>query len=620
MIRLALRSLILGFIVSGFLASVSASAADLSAPVIVTASRVAQTADEALASVSVLTREDIERSQARDALSLLRALPGVDVVRTGAPGGQTSVFLRGSNSNHTLVLVDGVRVASSLSGQFNWANLDPALIERIEIVRGPRATLYGSDAIGGVIQIFTRQTQGANLAGELGAYRTRAAEAGFGIGDRVRFGVNGSYRNTRGFSATHPGAGFIYDPDRDGQTQSGINTRLATSIGSWADVELSGLSNTQNTDFDSGPQYSKADNRSGQARLRTHVGSWTQTLVFGRAADTLRSFEGFRTDLRSWRSQVDWQHDIDLGGGSLVTAGANYYDDDARNIDVATETITIREGIHNRAAYLNWLGRFGVTQTELGARVDDHSRFGSHLTGQGALGLALGRWRVRASYGTAFKAPDINQLFHPGVFINPPGAFFFSGNPDLQPEESRSAELGASVNLSPAHQIQIQTYYTNVEELIAFQGSNNQAINIGRANLRGVELEYRFQAGAWHFRGHGGLHKAVNEITDQDLLRRPRKKYGMTLEHRAADGTDLGAELVAASGHVDFDNINFGTLDTRRYAVLNVYGQFPLARDLRLEARIDNLFNKDYELASGYNTPGLSPYIGLRYTPGKRGS
>jgi len=582
-------------------------------PIVVTASRVAQTADETLASVTVITRADIERSQARDTVSLLRGVAGIDVARTGGPGHDTSVFLRGANADHVLVLIDGVRVASATDGKFAWSGLDPGQIERIEIVRGPRASLYGSEAIGGVIQIFTRRPQGAQFAGELGAYRTRAVEAGFGIGDDLRFNALGSYRKTRGFSATHPGAGFIYDPDRDGSEQLSANVGFSARLGDFGEIDLEGLRTLSQVEFDPGNDYSDGEDLSGRARLRTTVGPWSQTLALSGATTDLETFGSNPSDIASRRRMIDWQNDFELGGGHLLTLGASRLRDRGRNVNTATETLVFQDGVHNNAGFANWLGRFGRLRVELGGRYDQHSNFGTHGTGQGAWGLVYQRWSLYGSYGTAFKAPTLNELFHPGFFGGQ-----FAGNPDLTPETSRSAELGWRINPVSGLRLNGSGYYTSIENLIAFEGMNFQATNIGRATLRGVEFGAELTQGAWRVSTNLGLHKAVNEITDRDLLRRPRKKLSLAVDHETAGVGSVGAELIAVSSHADIDNVSFATIDVAGYVVVNLRARLMLSPGLSLEARIDNFLDEDYEVASGYNTPGLSPYLGLRYEPGRK--
>jgi vitamin B12 transporter len=199
-------------------------------PVVVTATRTSQTADETLASVTVITRDDIERSQSQDLFEVLRTQAGVDVARTGNAGGDISLFLRGTNSNHTLTLIDGVRVSSAATGKFSLTAIDVSQIERIEIVRGPRASLYGSDAIGGVIQIFTRQSTGVRVRAEGGSFGTKKLDFGLGGGDKIKYSLNASLKDIDGYSATNENNVFSFNPDKDSFKAKNISFSLKSPI------------------------------------------------------------------------------------------------------------------------------------------------------------------------------------------------------------------------------------------------------------------------------------------------------------------------------------------------------------------------------------------------------
>lgn len=574
-------------------------------PIVVTATRVAQTVDESLASVTVITREDLERNQSRDLLDVLRLQAGVDISRTGGPGADTSVFLRGTNSNHVLVLVDGVRASSTTTGAFAWHYLPPSQIERIEIVRGPRAALYGSDAIGGVIQIFTRRAAGPTMRAEAGSFGTKALQAGWGGGEKTRFYVNADVRDIEGFSATNEKIAFGFDPDKDGFEQQSLTAGLSTALSDRVKLDLQAWHGDSETEFDQG--VSDAVNQTLSARLAVEMSErWTQTFSLGNARDDIETEGDFPSEILTRRTTVDWQHDISLAPDSLLTAGLSYVQETGESKDLAADASVFDESLHNAAAFAILQQRIGDNDWQFSARRDEHSEFGGHTTGQIAWGRDLGKpWRLTASYGTAFRAPNFNELFHPGF------GGFFAGNPELDPERSRTAEIGLRYRASASTQYRVNAFDTQVKDLIEYTGPNLQAVNVGEATMRGVEFEYGTVRGPWQGLLNVTLQRARNEDTGEELLRRPEQKLSLNLGRKAGTGR-VGTELFLSSERIDFGDARLGG-----YGLVNLYAGYPVAKHLTLEGRIENLLDKEYELAHGYNTPDRSAYIAVRYAPGK---
>ncbi len=580
-------------------------------PIVITASRVAQPEDQALASVTVITRDDIERSQATDMVQLLRTQAGIDISRTGGPGSQTSVFLRGTNSNHVLVLIDGVRAADATSGDFAWENLDPSQIDHIEIVRGPRATLYGSDAIGGVIQIFTRKPRGPTAEVDGGSFRTHGVDVGMGVGDKIRVYANASYHGSAGFPATNPSAGpSLYSPNNDGYQQHSVTAGLNSPLGTSGSLALNAWNSYLSTSFDPGSDYSRGQNRVVNLRLKDATGTnWVQTLSLGNSLVDLATYGNYVSQITTHRNSVDWQHDLSLNKSNLLTLGYSFVNDAGYSNDY-TDNIVFDNSMHDNAVFADLLSTIGSQQLQFALREDRHSRFGNHGTGQIGWGWDMTpTWRWIASYGTAFRAPDLNALYSPGLGGQ------FAGNPNLQPETSHSTELGALYRPSTAQSIRANVYYTKVRDLIDFSGVNYQAINIDRATMRGLELEYGWRQQAWRFDANATLQQAIDDITNELLMRRPERKLALTLDRTLTSHTDLGAELIAASNHADISNITYTTVTIPGYAVVNLFGAYALSQSWSIGGRLENLFNKQYELASGYNTPSRSVFVTLRYAP-----
>ncbi len=564
---------------------------------VVTPSRMAEPIDAALASVSVLTREDIERSAAEDLPELLRLLPGIDVVRTGGAGAQVSVFLRGGNSNHVLVLIDGVRAASSNTGGYAWEQLPLNQVERIEIVRGPRGSLYGSDSIGGVIHVFTRDDPEPYARVTGGTYGTREFEGGIGhLGADSVLSVNAGYRRVDGFSAQNPD-GFAYDPDDDGfeARNLGIKGSLETGPGAW---RLSLLALDSETEFDQG--VSEARQRFGSLGFDGRVSdAWAYQLSLGFNDEKLESDLGFyTTDFASRRTQFSWQNQYATGPRSALSFGLDAYRESGASRG------TWDERRRNAAAFAAWDFHAGRWRLQAAGRYDDNSRFGGEATGQAAAGYTLGGgWEVGASYGSAFRGPNLNEQYSPGF------GGLFAGNPDLDPESSDTAELLLRWRGDEAS-LEASAYRSDVDDLIAFSGEAFQAINVDSARLEGVEIAGEWRPGRWTVAANLTLQSSEDRSTGGDLLRRPQRKGSVQVDYRFDDGSWLGLEWFHSG-----DRSDFGGVTLAAYDLLNLRAGWRFAPAWRAELRGENLADADYEPAFGFNAAGRSWFISLSWLP-----
>jgi vitamin B12 transporter len=585
--------------------------------IVVTAMRTATTVDETLASVTVITRRDIERAGSLD--EVLRVVPDLDVSRNGAYGKSTSLFLRGTNAGHVLVLVDGVRAASATLGTYAWENLRPEQVERIEIVRGPRAALYGSDAVGGVIQIFTRKTRGPFVQAGLGAHGTRQVGAGLagttGGDDTWRYSLEaGRFRSdgiptNRAFSEKHG-----YD-----------NTHLA------AGLEGEILPGARlNLDFSHAQGHSELDANTGDEDFRNQVFSarlahrvsdtWSQRLVLGHLLDDYTTHSPFLpSNITTRRTSLSWQHDLALVPDGLTSLGLDFWRDRADKDNSGT----IHETLDTIAVFAQQQWRALGSDWALGLRGDHHDRYGDKSTGSLAWGRDLTpSTRLIASWGTAFKAPTVNDLFWP-----PSGDVFFGttyitlGNPNLRPESSRSLELGLRHRLDVGLSLAANLYRTRVKDLIEWQATRTgpaeytyRPANVSRAAIDGLELTAAGRLDRWRVNGGVTFIEAENAATGAQLDRRPKRKFTLSLGHPLGSG-DFQAELIAAAPRNDLNN----TVRLAGYGIVNLAYRQPLGKGLDLQARLENLFDRDYVLASSfsgdYNTLGRSLFLTLRYQP-----
>jgi vitamin B12 transporter len=569
---------------------------ELKPDLVITPSRVTEAPTETLVAVSVISRADIELSTATDLFELLRLVPGVDIVRNGGPGSQTSVFLRGSNSNHVLVMVDGVRVSSSNTGAYAWEQLPLNQIEQVEIVRGPRGSLYGSDAIGGVIQVFTRSDPAPYARLTAGSFGTGELAGGFGYeSERSRLSVNAGYRDVDGFSAQNPG-GFSYHPDDDGfeSVNLGIKGSTRAEAGTWS---YSMLAIDTESEFDQG--VSDARQLVGAVSFDGRIKpDWAYQLTGGYFNDRLESdFGFFSSEFRSERLDFNWQNQLRFGHASLLNFGLDYYRETGESSD------NYDQSRNNAGLFANLDQRFSRTHLQISARVDENSRFGTRFTGQAALGIDLSeRWELLGSYGSAFRGPTLNEQFSPGF------GGLFAGNPDLDPEESTSGEIGLRWHHPVGGSFSAAAYRTDVEDLIAFAGENFQAINIAEARMEGLELEYRVDIEQWTIGANVTFQSTENRATGQSLLRRPDEKGSITLDRHFKNGSWLGLEWFA-SGERD----DFGGITLRAYQLVNLRAGLALNDSLRVELRGDNLLDEEYEPAYGFNSAGRSWFLSLAW-------
>ena len=582
-------------------------------PIVVTATRTARTADESLAPVTVLTREDIERLQARSVPELLRGLPGLSLVNSGGAGKATAVFLRGTESDHVLVLIDGVKVGSATLGTTAFQHLPIEQIERIEIVRGPRSSLYGSEAIGGVIQIFTRKGGGpvrpfASAGG--GSYKSWDAAAGLsGGGERGWFNLAVSGSETEGFNACEGkpapgGAGcFTVEPDKDGYRNRAASVRGGYRFRNSLEIDVHALRSEGDTEYDgSFVNESESVQQVLGGGLRFNLaGFWDLSVSGGRSLDQSENFKDgvFRSRFDTQRDTVSFQNDFGLGGVHLLSLGFDYQDD-----RVDSTTPYRPDSRNNRGAFAQYQGGLGRHSLQLSLRRDDNQQFGEYTTGTAAWGWNFWRrLRLNAAYGTAFKAPTFNELYFPGF-----------GNPDLRPEQSRSLELGLKGN--HAHgRWSLNVYETRVEDLIAFDAATFAPGNIDQALIRGLELVAAVHWRDWELdtnlslldprnRSGGANHKRL-------LPRRPQSAFRLDLDRRLGD-LRLGGSVVAEGERYD------DLANTRRlagYATVELRGEYRFSRAWRLQARVENLLDKEYETAAYYNQPGRSLFVTLRYQP-----
>jgi len=597
-------------------ASAQAQDAQVQPTIEVTATRVAETVDASLADVDVITRRDIDASNAPDLLELLRLQAGVDVARGGGAGEQTAVFVRGTNSNHVLVLIDGVRVASSNTGAFAFENLPLDAVERIEVVRGPRASYWGSDAIGGVIQIFTRKLDAPHIAASYGSYRSADGSAGMGHwsetgGFSVQFGA----RHVGGFSATNPGICngpddpyCIYNPDDNGYHNHDLVAQGAYRIGAQT-LSATLFRNEGGVSFDNGSfgaGYSSTLDQAFGVNLEGPLTpDWNQRLSLGTSREDLDT-PAFGSAYRSTREQLAWTNDVAFSTTQHVTAGIDLLHDRGITLDSTGFGAPYDVSRNNSGVFGGWRLAESALDAELSARYDDNSDFGGSFSGSGAVGWKLAdRLRLTLSYGTAFRAPNLNELYSPGY------GGYFAGNPQLDAERSRSAEAGLEWHGDGGDRIEARAFSTRVRDLIDFSGGDTfQAINVAHAAIDGGELIGHWRRGIWSLDSALTLQDPRNSDSGEQLLRRPKQKLSGLASVELSDRASAGIELLVSARAKDVGGTPLGG-----YALANLRAGYAVNPSWRLGLRLENLFDRKYGLVHGYNTPGRSGYVTLAWEP-----
>lgn len=589
----------------------AADAADPQPLILITGGRVVQTAEQSLVSFTVIDREEIERRQATSVPDLLRGVPGLSLSNSGGPGKNTSVFLRGTESSHVLVLIDGVKMGSATLGSTAFQDLPVEQIERIEIVRGPRSSLYGSEAIGGVIQIFTRKGGGdwrpsLSLGG--GSHRTFQGAVNLaGGGADGWFNANLSGLDTQGFNACdgEPGVGgcFTREPDQDGYRNVSGSLRAGYRFANGIELDAHWLRAQSHNEFDGGFQNeSDTLQQVLGTRLKLTPGAyWTLTLQAGRSQDESDNFKdgAFSSRFTTERDLLALQNDFHLNLDHGLTLGLDYQEDRVGgDTDYA---VTSRD---NWGLFGQYLGHWGRHRLQLNLRGDDNQQAGTQTTGSLGWGYAIGNGlRLTASHGTAFKAPTFNDLYFPDY-----------GNPDLRPEESASLELGLA-GIAPWGGWTLNLYQTDIDDLIAYDADRMAPGNIDAARIRGLEGTLDTRLGAWDLKLSLTLLDPENTSSDtfrgNQLPRRAEQAARLDLD-RDLGPFRVGATLNGVGSRYD-DLANTRELDP--YLTLDLRGDYRLAKDWRAQARLDNLFDADYETAAYYNQPGRSLFLTLRYEP-----
>ncbi len=573
-------------------------------PVVVTATRTESPLDQVLASVDIISGAELQRQPAADLGDLLRMRAGVEVVRLGGPGQQTSLFLRGTESNHVLVLVDGVRINPGTIGSAAIQNIAPELVERVEIVKGPRSTIYGSDAIGGVINVITRRgvASGARVQAGAGSYDSKSASLNAGVGGtRGDASLGLSWINSAGFP-TRSGDSTDRGYENLSLTAAARTELSGVELGlrAWHAAGTSEYSDYFVTPVDQDFQNSSFALTAGLAPTE----SWRSRITLAQLLDELEQNQStvFQPDdfLRTRRWQLDWQNDIAASEQHALTAGVIWQDEE---VDAESFGLPYAADIATSQFYLQDQMSFGRARLLLAAGFTDHQTFGGHATWNAEIGFALGdATLLTVAAGSAFRAPDATDLYG------------FGGNAALDPEQSQSYEASLRHDTAGGHRFSVSLFRNEIDDLIeyvvtdfeTFEGENR---NVERARIEGLEASWRYEAERWAARATATLQDPRDLVTDQRLLRRAEENFTLGVSRRIG-AHEIAVDLLYAGEREDF---GFPQVTMPAYWLANLSASVVVNERWTLLTRMENLFDEDYELARGFNTLGRSLFVAVRH-------
>lgn len=580
------------------------SAADQEVPEIVVTAKGNRSLAETLPTVHVITLQDIELAQVRDIPELLDSIAGVSVRDSGGRGSATSVFVRGTANSQIIVLIDGVRVGSASLGAAALNSYPIDAIARVEIVKGPLSGIYGADAAGGVIQLFTKKGgQGLGVAtASIGSDSLTEYGLSFSGGnEKNSFHISAQAEETDGIDSTSIITGGNEDLDGFEETAFSLGAKVTLTDSTIANLSV--LYSDASVDFDNtfgADTGFVTDNQTLSTALNitsriSETAAWSTTLgINEEEADTTSSFPStFKTDRNSLGTEIQ----LDLSGTNTLTFGADYYEEELTSS--TTFPITERDNTGVFGLFQSTAGNVGFVGS---LRYDDNSAYGSDTNGSLALSYDfMGETRAVLSYGTAFAAPSFNFLYFP-----------FFGNPDILPEESESVEFSL-LGSNTAFDWRVSLYQNDIENLFSFDPATFLAANVGEAEIKGVEVELNTSVLDWNVALNIDFLSAQDKDSGLELDDRAEKTLALVGSRRFGD-LDLRFDIKLEDGRFD----NRGT-ELDNYALFDISARYQFNEKLSLAANVDNVFDKDFTVnligaSDRYNTEGRQAKLTLRYS------
>ncbi len=574
--------------------------------ILITATRMPQAAGTILAQTTVISRSDIEAAGFGTLTELLQRKAGVEIRSNGGAGQPAGVFIRGANAQQTLVLIDGQRVGSVTAGGTAFENIPLDLIERIEIVKGAMSGLYGSDAMGGVVQIFTRGSNKPRLSGALGAgsNATLAFDGGFStVEGKTSFTVNGGYRQTNARSATNVRAGsFAYNPDRDPYSNAHVLAKVSHQLWQGETLSASVWQSVGRVKFDNGGADNGAtDDASNKQTLsgaqvaseNSFASFWKSNLRFGETRDHIDIKSEYGGTFKTRQQQATWQNQFTTPVGAWVL-GFEWLD---QRVGGTTEYDKPKRTTQSVFASVN--ESIDIQRFSANVRRDREQQFGARTTGGISYGIQLAPDElVFVGAGRAFRAPTFNDLYYPG-----------GGNPALRPERSQNVEYGWRVT-RPEYRFNLAVFENRFDDLIAYDPLSFSARNIRRARVKGIELTGDRTLFGINWHAAVTAQRPIAGDT-QKQLRARAKQFGSLAASKTFGAWETSMDVNASSRRFESDTLAPSPV-LAGYAVINANLRYRIDKMWSAELIGTNLANRQYELSRGYNTPGRTVFLNVR--------
>jgi len=582
--------------------SALSQASDEAAPIIVTATRTAQIADQSVTPTIVITEKDIELSQSRDVAEILRFHAGIELSRNGGPGQATSVFVRGTESDHVIIMIDGVKMNARTVSSAAIQNMNPDLIERIEVVKGPRSSLYGSEGIGGVINIITKKSKQADdivqVGAGVGTDNTRQGRIAYHtMVKNTRIGIDAKHFNTDGFPT-------VSDSTIDrGFENNTLNAYVDTKAGV-TDIGLSVWTAQGTTEYmaydpvtfiPDVPADQDFNNSVGAFSLKSPISTYgTAKLILSHMIDDITQNQN-NDEAKTTRQAIDLQTDFDINSNNLLTAGLYYADEEVDYLSFNTPIP--EEGKNNivTAIFVQDDFQYATHHVVAAIRYTDDKNFGGKTTYNVDYGYAVtSQVRLLAGIGTGYRAPSHLDRFG------------FGGNQTLLAEDSQNYELGTRIKLDEHQSLSASLFHNDIDNLIEWDQQSSMLENIGRTRIKGIELGYRLRVQNWTSRVEIIFQDPRNLTTDEILVRRAKRSLTSGVQYQSGKNI-FGLDLLATSERRDFGT----TLSS--YGIVNINYQYKFSSSWQIKSHIENLFDKDYQLAANFNTQGRFLMIEVVY-------